>query len=74
VLSFAFGSKKLSSTSTFSLGKWHWPAVILAAAWLAVEIGILTIPAEFLSGTIATGGVLVVGLLLYLVAGRRKIA
>lgn len=71
VVSFALNGKKLPPTGTFSLGRWHWPVVILAALWLAVEIGILTIPAEFRSGTIATGGVLIFGLLLYLVAGRK---
>lgn len=70
VVSFALNGKKLPPTSTFSLGLWHWPVVGAAILWLAVEIGILTIPGEFLSGTIATGGVLVVGLVLYLIKGR----
>jgi len=71
VVSFAVNGKKLPPTSSFSLGFWHWPVVFLAALWLAIEIGILTIPSEFLSGTIATGGVLLVGLVLYLTTGRK---
>lgn len=70
VVSFALNGRNLSATSCFSLGVWHWPVVIAAIVWLAVEIGILTIPAEFLSGTFATGGVLAVGLVLYLMKGR----
>jgi amino acid transporter len=74
VVSFGFGSKRLLKTDSFSLGRWHWPVIVLAAAWLVVEIGILTIPTEFHAVAMATGGVLVIGLLLYLVSGRRNSA
>lgn len=69
-VSFALNGKKLPPVSTFSLGVWHWPVTIAAILWLAIEIGILTIPAAFFSGTIATGGVLTLGLVLYLIKGR----
>jgi len=72
VTSFAAGSEKLPKGSGFSLGRWHWPVVVLAAAWLIIEIGILTIPTEFHSVAVATGGVLIVGIALYLIAGRAR--
>jgi amino acid transporter len=68
---FAWKIKKWPAATSFSLGAWHWPAVILAVLWLVVEIGILTIPEEFHSVAVATGGVLAVGFLIYLIAGRR---
>jgi len=65
VINFARKSKTISSAPTFSLGAWHWPAVILATLWLIAAIAILTIPEEFhLSAQIA-GGVTIFGLLLY---------
>ena len=43
-----------------------------AMLWLVVEIGILTIPDEFHPVAMATGGVVLVGLAVYLIAGRVK--
>jgi amino acid transporter len=71
VLSFAFGGTEGRARDSFTLGRWHWPVVVLAAAWLIVEMGILTIPAEFHSAAIATGGVLAVGFLLFPFVGRK---
>ncbi len=71
VIGFAIKAPKLPKTDTFSLGRWHWPIVVLAAAWLIIEIGILTIPNEFHPVAVATGGVLAVGIALYFIAGRR---
>ena len=71
VVSFATRARKLPKTDTFSLGRWHWPVVILATAWLLIEIGILTIPEEFHPVALATGGVLAIGVVMYLIAGRR---
>lgn len=47
VVNFGFGMKNLPPTNNFSLGKWHWPVVTLAALWLIGQICILTIPEEF---------------------------
>ncbi|NDA63659.1 MAG: amino acid permease [Chitinophagia bacterium] len=72
VVSFLVGSKKLPSTDNFSLGRWHWPVAILAVFWLVAEIAILTIPDEFHSATEITATVLAVGVILYLMVGRRQ--
>jgi len=71
VISFGYGSRKLPAISTFSLGRWHWPVIILAASWLVIEIGILTVPEEFHPVAVATASVMAVGSLLYLAVGRR---
>ncbi len=47
VLSFIFGRHKLPAINGFSLGRWHWPIVMLSIISLISLIGILTIPAEF---------------------------
>ena len=70
VLAYAAAIKRLPITESFSLGLWRWPVVTLAAVWLIVEIGILTIPEEFHSVAIATGIVLAVGVALYFLRGR----
>jgi amino acid transporter len=70
VLGFAVGSKKLPTAIGFSLGRWHWPVIVLSVLWLILEIGILTVPAEFHSVAIATGGVLIAGVVLYFISGR----
>ena len=70
VVGYALGVRHLPHTDTFSLGRLRWPVVSLAIIWIIVEIGILTIPEEFHSVTIATGGVLIVGAILYLISGR----
>ncbi len=66
VLSFAFKSNKLPPSTTFSLKKWRWPVIILATVGLVVEISILTIPEEFHTSTLIAGGVIAVGVLLYI--------
>lgn len=58
VINFAIGIKKLPPTNNFSLGKWHWPVVILAIIWLVGEIGILTLPQEFHPAAFITLGIL----------------
>jgi amino acid transporter len=70
VVAFAIRGRKMSETDTFSLGRWHWPVTVLAAAWMIVEICILTIPEEFHPVAEATAGILAVGLVVYLIAGR----
>ncbi len=65
VISFAANIRKLPSTTTFTLGRWHWPVVILAVVWLVTEIGILTIPEEFHSVALATAGVLISGAVVF---------
>jgi amino acid transporter len=65
VLSFAFGHKKVAQKGAFTLGIWHWPVIILAVAWLIVELLILTVPEEFHPVAVATGCVLLVGLIIY---------
>jgi len=72
VVSFIAGLKKLPSTDSFSLGRWHWPVVTLAILWLISEIGILTIPKEFHAVAAIAGGIVIVGLALYFVIGHRK--
>jgi amino acid transporter len=72
VTCFVTGVKKLPETNNFSLGGWHWPVVVLAVLWLIGLIGILTVPAEFNFVALIAGGVIVVGIVLYFVAGRRR--
>ncbi len=72
VISFGFAAPKLPDTHTFSLGRWHWPVVIIAAAWLIVEIGILTLPEEFHAGALTALGVIVSGIVMYFLVGRPK--
>jgi amino acid transporter len=72
VVGFALKGGKMPKTATFSLKRWHWPVVFTAAGWLIVEIGILTIPEEFHPVAVATCGVLVAGIVLYVIAGRVK--
>jgi amino acid transporter len=69
---FAVKAPKFPATDTFSLGRWHWPVVVLTITWFIVEIGILTIPEEFHSVAIATGGILAVGTVLYFFIGRTR--
>ena len=71
VVSFAVRYKHLPSTTSFSLGRWHGPVVVLATLWLIFEACILTIPNEFHPVALATGGVLAVGAVIYAIAGRR---
>lgn len=70
IFGYLLSARNLPTTDSFSLGKWHWPIVVLAFVWMFVEVGILTIPYEFHSVTLTTGGVLVCGLVVYLLWGR----
>jgi amino acid transporter len=70
ILSFIFGNKKLPPTDHFSLGRWHWPVVILAVTWLVVMIGILTIPDEFHPAAKIAAVVFAIGVGLYFASGR----
>lgn len=65
VINFAVGLKKLPPTKNFSLGSWHYPVVTLSILWLIFQIGVLTIPAEFHLAAEVTGGIIVIGLVLY---------
>jgi hypothetical protein len=60
----------LPPTNHFSLGRWHWPVVLLAIVWLVAEIGVLTLPDEFHPSAQIAGIVLAVGVALYLLTGR----
>ncbi len=71
VISFTVGSKRMPPTSHFSLGKWHWPVVILALVWLVSEIGILTLPEDFHAAAAIAASIVGVGIVLYFVTGRR---
>ncbi len=73
VVNFAIGLKNLPAAGSFSLGHWHWPVVVSGIIWLVAEIGILTIPQEFHSVALETGGVIVVGCLLYPIIGRASL-
>jgi len=72
VISFGITVPKLPDTHTFSLGRWHWPVVIIAALWLIIEIGILTIPDEFHAGALTAAGVVVAGVVVYFITGRKN--
>lgn len=74
VIGYVIGINRLPPADSFSLGRWRWPVVILAVMWLVLEIGILTIPTEFHSIALATGVVLLVGVVVYLIAGRKSAA
>jgi amino acid transporter len=72
VLSFVFGNKKIPKKGAFTLGIWHWPVVILATAWLIIEVAILTVPEEFHSVAWTTGGILIAGGIVYRLFCRQK--
>lgn len=58
----------------FNLGK-AWKAVfILSTLWLVGELSILTIPSDFHLNALLTVGLVLVGLALYLLVFRKKIA
>ena len=65
VINFAIGLKKLPPTQNFSLGKWHWPVVILAIVWLVAQIAILTIPQEFHLAAMIGVGILIFSAIQY---------
>ena len=66
VISFGTAAPKLPDTKTFSLGRWHWPVIIVATIWLIIELGILAIPDEFHPAAFTAGGVVAAGIFLYL--------
>jgi amino acid transporter len=74
IVSFVFGSKKLPTSTSFSLGRWHWPVIIAALIWLVCEIAILTIPDEFHSAAEVTFSILILGIVLYFGVIRRKLS
>jgi amino acid transporter len=65
VSNFARKSKALPTSTTFSLGAWHKPVIILAILWLIVEIYLLTVPESFRLSAYISGGVILVGIAQY---------
>ena len=70
VLGYAVGVRRLPPAQGFSLKRWRWVVVPLAAVWLCLEAAILTVPPQFHEVAIATGLVLVIGVVLYAIVGR----
>jgi amino acid transporter len=66
VISFAIAAPKLPKTKTFSLGRWHWPVIIVAVMWLIIEMAILTVPDEFHPAAVTASGVVAAGVIVYL--------
>jgi amino acid transporter len=69
-----YGVSNLPATDSFSLGRFRWPVILLSIAWLLLEIGIFTIPTQFHASALATGYVLVVGVVIYIFFGRNNVA
>ena len=65
-----YATSKLPAADSFSLGRFRWPVIVLSIAWLLLEIGIFTIPAQFHASAVATGYVLIVGAVIYIFFGR----
>jgi amino acid transporter len=65
VVAYEVARKRLPETDSFSLGRWHWPVVLGASAWLIAETGILTLPDQFHDVALATVIVLLIGIVLY---------
>jgi hypothetical protein len=66
--------KKLHRPGYFDLGKWTWPVAIIALAWIAVAMLILTIPeSQRVNALYAFGNVLVGGAwYVFVLRGRLK--
>jgi len=56
----------------FNLGIWEWPVVIGACVWLAVELCIFMIPAEFGTARLYALGALVLGAIVYFIVWLRR--
>lgn len=68
VVNFIMNIKKLPATTSFSLGKWHYPVVVLALIWLVVLLLVLTIPQEFHLAAEIGVGVVVLGLIQHFIS------
>lgn len=63
VINFLMSVKKLPPTTSFSLGRWHWPVVICSVLWLVLLLVILTVPQEFHLAAKIGAGVVILGFL-----------
>jgi amino acid transporter len=68
VVNFIMNIKKLPATTSFSLGKWHYPVVVLALIWLVVLLLVLTIPQEFHLAAEIGAGVVILGLVQHFIS------
>lgn len=67
VLLYVFTRKKVPARpGDFTLGRWEWPVVGLALLWLAYELVILLVPAQFRQAQFYALGALAVGAVFYL--------
>jgi amino acid transporter len=75
VVTYAVRRNSLAAGSShFSLGRWGGIVSGLAIAWLILIIAILTIPREFRNATWVSAAVCGIGVVLYWVLIRRRIA
>jgi amino acid transporter len=54
--------------------RWGRPIAVVASAWLVFAVLVLTVPAQFHEIAVWTGGILILGVILYWVAFRRQAA
>ncbi|MET3196133.1 amino acid permease [Gottfriedia sp. OAE603] len=73
VIAYATKIKTLPDTDGFKLGKWRLPVTILAIVWLVFEVGILTLPKDFLPTTKVILYLFIAGIVIYWTLFRSKI-
>lgn len=73
ILAYAYKQKHLPQVDSFNLGKWRKPLTIFAIIWLIIELGILTLPAEFHSVAVIAGIIMAAGVLVYLLFFKKGV-
>jgi len=73
VIAYATKIKTLPDTDGFKLGKWRLPVTILAIIWLVFEVGILTLPKDFLPTTKVILYLFLAGIVIYWTVFRSRI-
>lgn len=66
-------SKQKFPEHHFNLGKLGYPVMIVALIWLFFGLGILSIPRQFVGGTVVNISLCAAGIILYLVYFRKKV-
>ncbi|MEE6451220.1 amino acid permease [Gottfriedia acidiceleris] len=73
VIAYATKIKNLPDTDGFKLGKWRLPVTVLAIIWLVFEVGILTLPKDFLPTTKVILYLFLAGIIIYWTVFRSRI-
>jgi amino acid transporter len=75
IICYALVRKNLKAQpGNFTLGKMGWPLIIIAIAWLTFGFCIMSIPSDFQSATLINVVLISIGVVLYFVYFRKKIA